>query len=97
MRLCRDPKDINEAIKREHHVNPILEEILPKLILATVFSIVDVKCFVLEKESSYPTTFNSLFGTYRFNRIPFGLKIHKTAFRPKLTKHLRDAKEWYEL
>ena len=68
LRLCldpKDPKDPNAAIQREHHVAPTLEEILPKLTGATVFSIVDAKCgywnVVLDKESSYLTTFNSPF------------------------------------
>ena len=62
LRLCLDPKDLNAAIQREHHVTPTLEEILPKLANAKVFSIVDAKCgywnVVLDKESSYLTTFN---------------------------------------
>lgn len=79
LRLCLDPKDLNAAIQREHHVTPTLEEILPKLPGATVFSIVDAKCGywngVLDKASSYLTTFNSPFGRFRFNRMPFGLKM----------------------
>ena len=102
LRLCLDPKDLNAAIQREHHVTPTLEEILLKLTGATVFSIVDAKCgywkVVHDKESSYLTTFNSPFGRYRFNRMPFGLKMsHKSSFRPKLTKHLRGVKGWQEL
>ena len=31
LRLRLDPKDLNAAIQREHHVTPTLEEILPKL------------------------------------------------------------------
>ena len=62
LRLCLDPKDLNEAIKREHQVIPTLEEILPKLNGAKVFSIVNAKCgywnIILDEESSYLTTFN---------------------------------------
>jgi len=83
-----DPKDLNAAIQREHHVTPTLEEILPKLTGATVFSIVDTKCgywnVVLDKESSYLTTFNSPFGRYRFNRKPFGLKMSQDIFQTKI-------------
>ena len=88
LRLCLDPKDLNAAIQREHHVTPTLEEILPKLTGATVFSIVDAKCgywnVVLDKESSYLTTFNSPFGRYRFNRMPFGLKMSQDVFQTKI-------------
>ena len=44
LRLCLDPKDLNAAIQREHHVTPTLEEILPKLADAKVFYMVDAKC-----------------------------------------------------
>ena len=70
LKICLDPKDLNKAIRREHHVIPTLEEILPKLAGATFFSIVDARCGYwnvnLDLESSYLTTFNSPFGHYRF-------------------------------
>jgi len=76
LKICLDPKDLNKAISREHHVIPTLEEILPKLSGAKYFSIVDAKCgywnVVLDQESSYITTFNLPFGRYRFLLVPFG-------------------------
>jgi len=88
LRPCLDPKDLNAAIQREHHVTPTLEEILPKLTGTTVFSIVDAKCgywnVVLDKESSYLTTFNSPFGRYRFNRMSFYLKMSQYIFQTKI-------------
>ena len=88
MRLCLDPKDLNAAIQREHHVTPTLEEILPKLADAKVFSIVEAKWgywnVVLDKESSYLTTFNSPFGRYGFKRMPFGLKMSQDVFQTKI-------------
>ena len=66
LRLCLNPKDLNAAIRREHNVIPTLEEILPKLDGAKVFSIVDARFGYwnvgLDKGSSYLTTFNSPFG-----------------------------------
>ena len=44
LRICLDPKDLNKAIAREHHVIPTPEEILPKLSGAKYFSTVDAKC-----------------------------------------------------
>ena len=44
LRICLDPKDLNKAIRREHHVIPTSEEILPKLTGAKFFSIMDAKC-----------------------------------------------------
>ena len=88
LRLCLDPKDQNEAIKREHHVTPTLEEILPKLNGAKVFPIVDAKCgywnIILDKDSSYLTTFNSPYGCYRFKRMLFGLKMSQDIFQTRI-------------
>lgn len=88
LRICLDPKDLNAAIKRDHHVTPTLEEILPKLSGAKHFSILDAKCgywnVVLDNDSSYLTTFNSPFGRYRFLRMPFGLKMSQDVFQSKI-------------
>ena len=46
LRICLDPKDLNKAILREHHIIPTLEEILPKLSGAKLFSIVDAKVVI---------------------------------------------------
>jgi len=69
-------------------VTPTLEEILPKLSGANIFSIVDAKCgywnVVLDEESSYLTTFNSPLGRYRFKRMPFGLKMSQDIFQTRI-------------
>ena len=62
LRICLDPKDLNKAILKEYHSIPSLEEILPKLSGAKLFSIVDVMCgycnIELDEESSNLTAFN---------------------------------------
>ena len=77
LRLCLDPKDLNKAIKREHHPIPTLEEITPNLTGAKLFSKLDARNgywnIKLDEESSYLTTFNTPFGRFRFLRMPFGL------------------------
>ena len=84
LRICLDPKDLNKAILREHHVTPTLEETLPKFHGAQVFSILDAKSgywnVELDEESNYITTFNSPFGRYRFLRMPFGLRMSQDVF-----------------
>ena len=83
LRLCLDPKDLNKAIKREHHPIPTLEEITPKLSGAKLFS-------KLDDESSYLTTFNTPFGRYRFLRMPFGLRMSQDIFQFKIDETYRD-------
>ena len=88
IRVCLDPKDLNKAILRDHHVTPMLEDILPLFKDAKYFSIVDAKSgywnLELDEESSYLTTFNSPFGRYRFLRMPFGLKMSQDVFKSKI-------------
>ena len=85
LRLCLDPKDLNSAIKRPHHYTPTLQDIIPKLAGAKCFSILDAtKAYhtvPLDEESSYLTTFNTVFGRYRYKRMCFGLKDAQDVFQ----------------
>ena len=77
LRICIDPKDHNRAIKRPKYQIPILDEVLPNLANAKVFSVLDAKDgfhqVKLDKSSSYLTTFWTPFGRYRYLRMPFGI------------------------
>ena len=88
LRICLDPCDLNTAIKREYHVTPTLEDIIPKMSGAKYFSTVDAKCGYfnvrLDEQSSSLTTFNSPYGRYRFKRMPFGLKMSQDIFRTRI-------------
>lgn len=43
LRMCIDPQPLNEAFKREHYRLVILDDVLPKLRDAKVFSKLDVR------------------------------------------------------
>ena len=43
IRLCFDPKFLNKALKRSHYPLPVIEDILPKLAKAKVFTVVDAR------------------------------------------------------
>ncbi|PIK51509.1 hypothetical protein BSL78_11614 [Apostichopus japonicus] len=91
-RVCLDPKDLNSAIKRTYHKTPTLEEITHRLAHSTVFSKLDARhgywSIMLDKESSFLTTFNSPFGRYRFKRLPFGLSVSQDIFQAKMDQIL---------
>ena len=74
IRICLDLRDLNVAIKREHFPMPTLEEIATRLHGAKVFSVFDASNgfwqVELDKKSSFLTTFNTLFGRYRWKRMP---------------------------
>ncbi|XP_062601076.1 uncharacterized protein K02A2.6-like [Saccostrea cucullata] len=77
LRICLDPRDLNGAIQRSHYPMPTVEELLPDLNKAKVFSVADAKNgfwhVQLDKASSMLTTFNTPHGRYRWLRMPFGL------------------------
>ena len=93
--LCLDPKDLNKAIRREHHPIPTLEEITPKLAGAKLFRKLDGRNggywnVKLDEESSKRTIFNTPFGRYRFLRMPFGLRMNQDIFQFKIDETYRD-------
>ena len=77
IRVCLDPKDLNKVLKCSHYPMPTINDILPELSRAKVFSVFDVKNgfwhIELDEESSKLTCFNTPFGRYRWLRMPFGL------------------------
>ena len=78
LRVCLDPKDLNENIRREHYQIPKREEIMSEMASAKLFSKLDASQgfwqLRLDPESSRYTTFNTPFGRYCFLRLPFGIK-----------------------
>jgi len=90
LRVCLDPKDLNNAIKRPHYPMKTIEDVLPDLANAKYFSKLDARsgywAMKLEYQSSYLTTFNSPFGRYRFLRVPFGIKSARDEFQRKIDK-----------
>ena len=88
IRICKDPRPLNEALKREHYKLPTLEDVLPELTAAKVFSVCDLKSGYLHCEldhaSSVLTTFARPFGRFRWLRLPFGLKVSSEIFQKRL-------------
>ena len=86
--LCFDPKDLNKAIMCCHYKTPTTEELSHKLSGAKFFSKLDAKngyCFVkLDRESQLLTPFNSPFGRYGFQRMPFGLVMSQDVFQQRM-------------
>ena len=67
IRICIDPRPLNLALKREHFMLPVLDDVLPKLSGAKVFSVCDLK---QDEKSSLLTTFATPFRRYRCGDIP---------------------------
>ena len=88
IRLCIDPKPLNEALMRNQYPTPTIEYILPELHQACVFSIVDAKDgfwhIELDDDSSYLTTFSTPWGKYRWLRMPFGISVAPEEFQRRM-------------
>ena len=67
IRLCIDPKALNQGLKRNHYPLPVIDDLLPHLANAKVFSVVDAKNgfwhVQLDSESSLLTTFGTPWGS----------------------------------
>ena len=94
LRICIDPQPLNAALKREHYRLPVLDEVLPKLKDAKIFSKLDVKEAYwhvrLDEASSKLTTMITPFGRYMWKRLPFGLKVSSEIFQRKIDEALGD-------
>ena len=85
LQICLDPKDLNAVIKRDHYKTPTVEEITHELAGSRKFTKLDgtssYLCIILDYESSLLTTFNTLWGRYRFICLPFGLACSQDIFQ----------------
>ena len=88
LRICIDPKDLNKALLRPYYPIPTIDEILPRLANAKVFTVLDAKegfwQVKLDKQSSYLTTFWTPYGRYRWRRMPFGISTAPEEFQRRL-------------
>lgn len=88
LRICIDPKALNENIKREHYALPTCEEVIQRLNGRSVFTVIDMKQgfwqVELDEESVMLCTFNSMFGRYAFKKAPFGLASIPEVFSKKV-------------
>ncbi|KAK3717696.1 hypothetical protein QZH41_001100 [Actinostola sp. cb2023] len=87
IRLCVDMRRANEAIIRERHPIPHVDEVLHSLNQSTVFSKLDLKWgyhqVELEPESRSITTFVTHCGLYRYKRLMFGINA-----APEIYQHI---------
>ena len=78
IRICLDPKNLNEAVKREHFPMQNADEIIADMAGAQYFSKLDASSgywqIKVDEPSSKLLTFQTPFGRYKFNRLPFDIK-----------------------
>ena len=89
VRICVDLKQLNTAVRREHHMLPSLEDIAPELAGSKVFSTLDAASgfwqIPIYEDSQLLTTFITPFGRYAFCRLPFGISSAPEIFQRKMS------------
>ena len=92
--ICLDPVDLNKAVKREHYPLRTVEEVAASLSEATVFLTLDATLGFYEirlaEESTWLTTFNTPFGRFKFERLPFGLVSAPEIIQRAMTEMFED-------
>ena len=88
LRICLDPRDLNEALERESYHKCSVDEITAKLIGMTVFTKVDFKkgywMVVLHPDSRKHTCIALPFGRFQWTRLPIGTFVAQDIFQSKL-------------
>lgn len=89
LRLCIDPKQLNQYLIRDYCLIPTLDEVTAKLAGKRFFCVFDLKDgfhqIKLDETSSKLCTFSTPFGVYRYLRAPFGLSVLPEYFQ-KMTQ-----------
>ena len=92
LRVCLDPRDLNQAIKRQHYQLPTAEDILSQMAGAKYFSKLDASSgywqLKLDEQSSKLLAFHTPFGRYKFKRLPFGVNCASEIFQAEVTEIL---------
>uniref|UniRef100_A0A2C9M0F0 Reverse transcriptase domain-containing protein n=1 Tax=Biomphalaria glabrata TaxID=6526 RepID=A0A2C9M0F0_BIOGL len=92
LRICIDPQHLNNVLKQERYKLPTLEDILPQLKNAKIFSKLEIKeaywHIRLDEYSSLLTTMITPFGQFRWAQLPFGLNVSGEIFQKQLAQAL---------
>ena len=93
-RICVDMRRANQAIQRERHPSPTVDDLTHTLNGSTVFSKLDLRAgyhqLLLAPESRYITTFATHKGLRRYARLNFGTNSASEIFQHIIQELLRD-------
>lgn len=96
IRICVDMRRPNEAIKRERHSMPTVDDLIHDLNGAKVFSKIDLRAgyhqLEIDPASRYITTFATHRGLYRYKRLNFGISSASEIFQEAIRDVIRDIK-----
>lgn len=92
VRICVDMRRANTAVKRENHPLPTMDQQLPKMRNAKIFSKLDIKDafhhIELHPDSRHITTFITSKGLFQYKRMMFGISCAPEIFQKTLERIL---------
>ena len=101
IRICLDMRQGNQAIAREKHSVPTVEETLQEVSYAKVFSKLDLNMafhqIELHPDSRDITTFSAPNGLYRYKRLLFGINMVTKNFQQIVWQVIKDCPGAYNL
>lgn len=93
IRICVDMRAANQAIERERHPVPTVEDLIVDLNGSTVFSKIDLNQgyhqLELEENSRGITTFATHIGLFRYKRLTFGVNSAAEIFQKSIEEVLQ--------
>ncbi|CAB4042017.1 Hypothetical predicted protein, partial [Paramuricea clavata] len=85
VRICIDMREANQAVKREKHLMPTIDDLVADLNGAAVFTTLDLSSgyhqLELAEESRHITTFSTHLGLRRYKRLLFGINAASEIFQ----------------
>ena len=94
LHLCLDPWDLNNAIHRDHHCTPTVDEAAHAFAHSKYFTKLDARhgywAVVHDSKSSLFTTFNTPYGQYHFLHLPFGIACSQDGFQKRKDQILEE-------
>ena len=94
LRICLNPRSLNQAIKREHLHLPTAEKLFSQMSGAKCFSKLDASSgywqIKVDRESSNLLTFGTTIGRFRFKRLPYGIHSASEVFQKTFLSIISD-------
>lgn len=94
LRICLDPRPLNNAIQRAHFQLPTITDLSTRLRGSCFFSVLDANSgfwmIQIDDESADLCTFSTPFGRYQFTRLPYGINCASEVFHGKMRQLLED-------
>ena len=94
IRVCVDMREANQAVQRERHLTPTVDELITEFNGSKVFTRLDMNVgyhhIELAPESRHITTFSTHLGIFRYKRLNFGISSAAEIFQDIIRQTICD-------